>query len=333
MRTRTLGGANAAISEIGFGAWGIGGRTPGASSYGDADDDQSRRALRTAFELGCNFFDTSNVYGDGHSETLIGEVFADDRDDVFIATKAGLIEYDAPLDFTADGLRRSLEGSLERLAMDRVDLLQLHNPDPADPALDAAFAALEGFRAEGMIGHFGASLRAPEDGIKLIERYAVSAVQTNLNLLDQRALDSGLLDRAKEQVVGVIIRTPLCFGFLSGEIDAEMTFPPGDHRNRWPRQQIREWVRGSRLFAESVAGDGGQTPVQAALRFCLSHAGVTAVIPGIMSEAEARENCAAGDLGPLSAEEFERARALYAGDSFFVAAVSQLLIDGETRNG
>jgi len=332
MRTRTLGDADAAISEIGFGAWGIGGRTPGASSYGDVDDEQSRCALRTAFELGTNFFDTSNVYGDGHSEKLIGETFAADRDRVFIATKAGLTDYDAPLDFSRDGLRRSIEGSLQRLEMGRVDLLQLHNPDPDDVALDAAFATLEGFRTEGLISHYGASLQAPEDGIKLIDRYAVSAVQTNFNLLDQRALDSGLLDRAAEHGVGVIIRTPLCFGFLSGDFDAEVSFPPGDHRNRWPRQQIREWVRGGRLFAEAVAADGGQTPAQAALRFCLSHAGVTVVIPGIMTEAEARENCAAGDLGPFSVEEFTSARALYASDSFFVAPVSQLLIDGETRS-
>src|SRR5690348_6794459 len=125
MRYRSLGKSGLTVSEIGFGAWGIGGRTAGETSYGETDDQRSRAALDRAFDLGITFFDTANVYGDGHSETLIGEAFAQKRDRVVIGTKAGLIRFGEAPDFSPEALRRSLAGSLKRLQSDYVDLFQL----------------------------------------------------------------------------------------------------------------------------------------------------------------------------------------------------------------
>src|ERR1041384_5899737 len=127
MRSRALGRA-LTVSEIGFGAWGIGGATPGATSYGATDDRVSLRAIEKALDLGITFFDTSNVYGYGHSEELLGQVLAGRRAQAVIATKAGLVRYGDPVDLSPDAIRTSLEQSLCRLRTDRVDLLLLHNP-------------------------------------------------------------------------------------------------------------------------------------------------------------------------------------------------------------
>ena len=128
MRYRLLGGTGILVSEIGFGAWGIGGITPGPTSYGNTNDKDSRRALRCALENEINFYDTSNLYGDGHSEILIGETFKGVRDRVIIATKAGLLKYNHPPDFSEKAIRNSLGGSLRRLQTDYIDILQYHNP-------------------------------------------------------------------------------------------------------------------------------------------------------------------------------------------------------------
>src|SRR5882724_10158294 len=128
MKYRQLGATGLQVSEIGFGTWGIGGRTEGETSYGDTDDGASRDALGAALDRGVTFFDTSNVYGDGHSETLIGEALGPRRNQVVLATKAGFVGYQVPADFSPANLRASLFGSLRRLRTDVVDLLQLHNP-------------------------------------------------------------------------------------------------------------------------------------------------------------------------------------------------------------
>ena len=128
MKYRQLGTTNILLSEIGFGTWGIGGVTPGPTSYGPTDDAISLQALKQALDIGINFYDTSNVYGRGNSEELIGQAFKTDREKVIIATKVGLIDYESPSNFSSDYMRDSLENSLKRLKTDYIDLLQLHNP-------------------------------------------------------------------------------------------------------------------------------------------------------------------------------------------------------------
>ena len=195
MRYRPLGKTGLTVSEIGFGGWGIGGPSPGATSYGPTDDAVSLRTLERAFEQGITLYDTSNAYGDGHSEALIGQAFKQRRTQVVIATKAGFPRFDQDQDFSPGQLRASLEGSLRRLQTDHVDLFQLHSPPIAllrdDPAI---LATLRSLVQEGKARAFGLSVRAPEDGLVAIRELGFPVVQVNLNLLDQRAVGNGLTE-------------------------------------------------------------------------------------------------------------------------------------------
>ncbi|HVA14965.1 MAG TPA: aldo/keto reductase [Stellaceae bacterium] len=300
MKYRPLGDTGIVVSEIGFGAWGIGGRTVGETSYGDTDDSRSAAALDSALDRGITFFDTANVYGDGHSEELIGAAFAKKRDRVVIATKAGLSKFGEPPDFSGIALRRSLESSLRRLETDYVDLFQLHNP-PADlfRTSSKTYAALQDLQREGKTRAFGISVKAPADALAILETHAVASIQVNLNMLDVRAVDSGLLEVATRRGAAVIARTPLCFGFLSGAVTANTQFPPGDHRRGWPRAQIERWIAGAAAVHAAAQAPAGQSRSQVALRFCLSFPAVSSVIPGILSADEAAQNSQASDFGPL----------------------------------
>jgi aryl-alcohol dehydrogenase-like predicted oxidoreductase len=313
MRVRPLGRTGLEVSEIGFGAWGIGGATPGATSYGATSDEVSCAALERAFELGVNFYDTSAIYGAGHSEELIGAVFAGRRSRIAIATKAGRRDYLSDADFTPAFLERSLAASLARLRTDHVDLLQLHNPPvrtlrPDDAALETARALVR----DGRIRAFGLSVGDPDEARIAIEELGAPVVQLNLNLLDQRPLESGVLDLAARRGVGIIARTPLCFGVLTGAVDEDTVFPVDDHRSVWPREQIGRWVSASRAFVALVAERERQTAAQVALRFCLSSPAVSTAIPGMLTPEEVEENAAASDLGPLGPSDLASLRALYA---------------------
>jgi aryl-alcohol dehydrogenase-like predicted oxidoreductase len=311
MRNRTLGRSGLSISEIGFGAWGIGGRTAGETSYGDTDDRHSLDALDRAFDLGITFYDTAPAYGDGHSEALIGEAFARRRDRVVIATKVGLPRFGEPCDFSSDALRLSLEGSLRRLRTDYVDLFQLHNPPPdLFRTTPESYATLETLRRDGKIRTVGVSVKSPSEALSILSSHAVAAVQVNLNMLDVRAIEAGLLERATEIGVAIIARTPLCFGFLTGAVTAATEFAPGDHRRAWPRAQIERWVKGAAAMQAAAGAPANQSQSQAALRFCLSFRAVSAVIPGILSPKEATENAAASNFGPLADAARDRIVAL-----------------------
>ena len=301
MRYRPLGSSSIQVSVVGFGAWGIGGRTPGATSYGATDDAVSRRALEEAFDRGITFYDTASVYGDGHSEELIGECFDGRRHEIVIATKAGITSSFRGYDFSASALRASLEGSLRRLRTDYVDVLQLHNAG-ADVVLGQPHIAqlLRALVAEGKIRTFGFSTPTPDDALALLDLPGAACVQVNCNLLDWRAIDGGLLDRATSRSIGVIARTPLAFGFLAGGLDKETVFPGDDHRSKWPRERIAAWVEAAdRVFAELQIADSPPDRVAVALRFCLSFESVATVIPGMLSPAEVLANVAACDEGPL----------------------------------
>ena len=311
MRYRPLGRSGLVVSEIGFGAWGIGGRTAGQTSYGDTDDARSLAALARAFERGITFYDTANVYGDGHSEELLGRAFAQQRDRVVIATKAGLIRFGEPADFSPAAIRRSLEGSLRRLKSDYVDLFQLHDP-PSDifARSPESYAELARLKAEGKIRAFGVSVKAPSDALPILAAHAVAAVQLNLNMLDVRAVDAGVLAAVAAAGAGIVARTPLCFGFLSGTLRADTEFPAGDHRRAWPRAQLERWIAGASAMHEAASVPAGQTPSQAALRFCLAFPEVSSVIPGILDPAEAEANAAASELGALAVAARDRIVAL-----------------------
>ena len=301
MKDRALGRTGLSVSEIGFGAWGIGGRTVGTTSYGDTDDATSLAALRRALECGITFFDTSAAYGDGHSEELIGQAFAGQRSRVVIATKAGYESWNRPPDFSADAIAASIGRSLARLRTDYIDLLQLHNP-PAEALGDRRLPeALARLQAEGKIRAWGVSAKSPADALEALVTFGAPVVQANFNMMDVRVLDSGLLAEVERRGAGFIGRTPLCFGFLSGTIDRATVFPPGDHRLGWSRAQLDNWIDGASDLLKAVNASPGRQATQAALRFSLAQP-VSTVIPGILTAAEAEENAAASEAGPLPAE-------------------------------
>lgn len=322
MRYRLLGRSGLTVSEIGFGGWGIGGQTAGQTSYGATDDNVSQAALVAALAAGITFFDTAPAYGDGHSERLIGAAVCDQRDQVVLATKAGMSKFGEPPDFAPAAIRGSLVGSLERLGCDYVDLLQLHNPTPAllqsTPAIAEELRAL---KSAGLIRAFGFSMASPLDGIAAIDAVPdVACLQINLNMLDLRAEECGLIGHCDARGIGLIARTPMGFGFLSGDPAAAGPFAAADHRSRFDAAQIDRWRVGAEAAFAAVPVPPGKTRGQVALRFCLSWPTVACAIPGILTPTEARENAAASDLDRLSSQQLDDIRALNRRQSFKDAA-------------
>jgi aryl-alcohol dehydrogenase-like predicted oxidoreductase len=318
MRYRPLGRSGTLVSEIGFGTWGLGGTRGGSVAYGPTDDRQSLAALHRAFDLGVTFYDTADLYGQGHSEELLGEAFAHQRADVFLATKAGFLD-GTKQDFSPRHIERALEGSLRRLRTSYLDLFLLHNP-PRDALLEqpAVWRLLETLRECGKVRGIGVSVRSPDDGLALVDALAPDAIEVNFNLADQRAAEDGLFARCLDRGIGVIVRTPLCFGFLTGAYAESARFDAGDHRGRWSPEQRTRWHQAHEVFGECLTQERGQTPAQLALRFCLSHPGVSTVIPGMLSVTHVKENVRASDLGPLEAGDLERIARTYEGQTFFL---------------
>lgn len=319
MHYRSLGTTGIRVSEIGFGAWGIGGNANGAVAYGPTDDEASRRALRGAYESGVNFFDTAAFYGFGHSETILGNALRDVRSSIAIATKVGMLSASGEQDFSPEHLLRSLEESLSRLGTDYVDLFQLHSP-PIDLLLrdDRPVKTLERLRREGRIRAYGISARSPDDALTAVRDLGFRCVQVNFNLLDQRAVENGLFEYCQREGVGIVGRTPLCFGFLTGKYAISTKFDPDDHRSRWNPEQRERWVRGLGLFLAKIKSSSEQTPAQFALRFCLSFAAVSTVIPGMLTEAHVRENILASEIGALSDSERSSIVEVYQDNRFFL---------------
>jgi aryl-alcohol dehydrogenase-like predicted oxidoreductase len=299
MKYRALGATGLKVSEIGFGAWGIGGRTVGATSYGDTDDRTSLAALDRALGQGITFYDTSSAYGDGHSEELIGRAFEGRRTQVVIATKAGYDSWTRPPDFSPAAVVASTERSLRRLRSDHIDLLQLHNPPPEALREGALREALGRLQAGGKIREWGVSAKSPVDALEALREFGAGVVQANFNMMDVRAESGGLFAEVVARGAGFIARTPLCFGFLTGTIRRDSVFPEGDHRNGWSREQLENWIDGAADLLEAVGARPGEEGAHAALRFCLSFSAVSCVIPGILAPPEADANAAASKLGPL----------------------------------
>ncbi|GFO68515.1 aldo/keto reductase [Geomonas limicola] len=318
MRYRGLGDTGLQVSEIGFGAWGIGGTTGDARAYGPTDDAVSARALKKAFDLGVTFYDTAALYGYGHSEELIGETLAPVRDRIVISTKVGYLDFSGKQDFSPAHIRRSLEQSLRRLKTDYVDLFQLH--DPAIELLTPdgeVLSTLRQLEQEGKIRVAGISTRSPKDSLTAVRELGFKSVQVNFSLVDQRCIELGIFDACRAAGAGIIARTPLCFGFLTGKYENQ-SYAAGDHRNLWKPEQIACWAKAYQLFATQLAGEGALSHAQNALRYILSFAEVSTTIPGMLTEEHVLENVPASDLGPFAPAELERFAAIYAENRFFV---------------
>ncbi|MCW8863144.1 MAG: aldo/keto reductase [Rhodospirillales bacterium] len=318
MRYRKLGNTGIDISVIGFGAWGIGGHVPGGRSYGETDNAVSRQAIERALEAGITFFDTAPLYGEGHSEALLGKALSSCRDKVVIATKVGYTRFDAPPEYSPSSIRASVEASLRRLRTDYIDILQFHDVTPEYlEAHPETLGVAQTLKQEGKVRVLGASVKVPEHGIPMIERFGMEAIQTNLNMMDIRAVDCGLLEIAADNGASIIARTPLAFGFLSGFCGEETGFSETDHRSRWPADQIQAWRQGATLVLGAADDDGEGTAAQKALRFTLSLPAVASTIPGMMKPEEVDENAAVAALGALSHEAVEKVLDLNHTNTFF----------------
>ena len=321
MNYRALGRTGLVVSEIGFGAWGIGGRTVGQTSYGDTDDRTSLAALARALDCGITFFDTSAAYGNGHSEELIGEALARVRHEAVLATKAGYEAWDRPPDFSAAAIVASTERSLGSLAH------RLRRPAPAAQCAARHAAGIRCARGAGgawwpaaRSGPGALSAKGPADALEALRACDVPVIQANFNMMDVRAVTGGLFAEVSQRNAGFIARTPLCFGFLSGTITRDTKFPPGDHRLGWSSAQLANWIDGAKDLLDAVSASPGPVGVQAALRFCLAFPEVSTTIPGILTPAEAGENAAASALGALPKDAVAAVLEINRNRQFFVAA-------------
>src|SRR3989475_7701392 len=312
MKTRILGRTGLKVSEIGFGAWAVGGNAHG-NSYGPTDDAESIAAVRRAAELGVNFIDTADVYGWGHSEEILGEALEGNRDDVHIATKVGGDFYHGGvrMNFDPGYIAFALERSLKRLRTTHVDVYQLHNPPTELMGNPETYEVLEALKAEHKIDHYGVSVHEPAEATLCLEAGSPEVLQIPFSLFRQEWIDE-IFDAARKANVGIIAREPLGNGFLTGKIRPDASFPPGDIRHHWPPSMVAGRAAAAERLSFIARPD--RTMAQAALGFVLAFPEVSVTIPGAKTVAQAEENAAAGDSPPLSKDDVERARHLYAKD-------------------
>ena len=298
MQYRELGSTGIQVSEIGFGTWGIGGVTPGATSYGVISDDDAIEALEVALFEGVNFFDTSNVYGDGHSEILLGQVLGEtsgrQRSDVVISSKLGMLNYKQKLEMTADNMERSLDGSLERLQTDYLDVLHLHMVSLEELLeMPVILDTLRRFQLDNKVRVLAISLKNPLDSCHRLISDNFQAIQVNFSLLDMRLISSGFFNNTRAKRLGVLARTPLNFGFLAQNFPKNTTFDKSDHRSRWSRTQIENWIDGANQMFEAIGlsdFEDKQARSYLALKFCLSYTGISTVLAGMHNASEVKMN-------------------------------------------
>jgi aryl-alcohol dehydrogenase-like predicted oxidoreductase len=306
VHNRPLGKTGLSVSEIGFGSWGIGG-----SMWIGAQEDESVRALRRAIELGVNFIDTARGYGE--SERIVGKVVREHRGDpLYVATKVpprnGIWPAPPGLDpmetFPGSHIRESLETSLRVSGLDHFDVLQFHVWSDEWVGRGDWLETITDLKREGKIGFFGVSINdnQPSNAVELVRSGTVDTVQVIYNIFHQEP-EEQLLPACLQHGVGVIVRVALDEGALTGQITADTTFPEGDFRNRYFGGDRKAQVA---AHVDAIIADLGITRDQVAevaLRFVLSQAAVSTVIPGMRTVRNVERNAAVGDGRGLTAEQ------------------------------
>jgi aryl-alcohol dehydrogenase-like predicted oxidoreductase len=301
MHYRKLGRTDITVSEIGFGGWAIGGLADAAGTplgWGRTSDDESLAAIRRARDLGVTFFDTADSYGFGRSESLLGIVLSRRRQDVVIATKAGVsrdMNGRVKKDFSRDHIIQAVEGSLRRLRTDYIDLYQLHNPTIEELRPDEIHEAMDRLQEVGKIRYWGVSVTTPEEGMEIIRRGWGYALQVLYNVLNQ-APAKELFPLAKEKGYGIIARVPLASGLLSGKFRTDTTFTADDVRQNFLTPKRLEEVLPRVDEAKSIIGGTARSLAEGALRFVLANDAVSTVIPGARSVRQVEMNVAADEV-------------------------------------
>jgi len=315
MQYRELGRTGWKISALSFGTWAIGG------SWGTTRDDESMAALHRALDLGVNFFDTADVYGDGRSERLLAQLRKKRKEPFYIATKAGRrLDPHVAQGYKRANLTAFVERSLRNLETDAIDLLQLHCPPTDVYYMPEVFGILDDLVAAGKLRYYGVSVEKVEEALKAIEYPNVQSVQIIFNMFRHRPAEL-LFEQTKRKKVGILARVPLASGMLTGKFKANSSFAADDHRafNRegaaFDRGETFSGVKfeeGLQAVEELKANcPQGMSLVQFALRWILMFDAVTCAIPGAKRPAQAEENCSAADLPPLSPGTMTQVRAIY----------------------
>jgi len=312
---RELGRTGWRVSTVSFGAWAIG------AAWGTVDPQDSLRALHRAVDLGVNFFDTADVYGDGHSERLLAQLKRERDEEIIVATKAGRrLDPHVADGYNAANLSQFIERSLKNLAVEALDLVQLHCPPTEVYYRPEVFAVLDDLVKQGKVRYYGVSVEHVEEALKAIEFPNVQSVQIIFNIFRQRPADL-LFNEAKRRQVGILARLPLSSGMLTGKLNAQSQFAPDDHRafNRHGEAFDRgetfsgvDYQVGLQAVEELRALlPAGMSLTQFALRWILMHEAVTCAIPGAKRPEQVEENMSASDLPPLSVEVMQQVKDLY----------------------
>lgn len=313
MKKRQLGRTGAAVSEIGYGAWGIGG-----SQWMGAKDDTSLRALHHAIDRGLNFIDTALAYGQGHSERLIGKVIREREEEILVATKIPPANGQWPARpgvpasavFSARHVQKSCETSLRNLNVERLDLLQLHVW--LDEFLEETEwqDSLRELKQAGKVRWLGISVNdhSPQTALRAVASGLFDTVQVIYNIYDPTPADA-LFPACQQHAVGVIVRVPFDEGGLLGTITPTTVFPRGDFRNTYFKEDRRRLVQEHTDALRTLLGDEAATLPELALRFCLSHDAVSTVIPGMRRIESVNANVAVSDGRRLSPRLLEALKA------------------------
>ncbi len=304
MEFRPLGRTGWNVSTVSFGAWAIGG------AWGTVDDKDSLAALERAIDLGVNFIDTADVYGDGRSERLVAEVRRRRSEEIHVATKAGRrLPTQTVEGYSRENLTGFVERSLKNLGSSTIDLLQLHCPPTDVYYRPEVFGILDNLVKAGKLRYYGVSVKSPEEGLKAMDYPNLQSVQIIFNMFRHRPSEVFLAE-AQRRKVGVLARVPLASGMLTGKMRPDTKFESTDHRNFNRHGEAFDvgetfsgvnYETGLRAVEElkSVC-PSGWTLTQFALRWILMRKGVTCAIPGAKRPEQAEDNCAAADLPPLS---------------------------------
>jgi len=315
MQYRELGRTGWKVSALSFGAWAIGG------TWGPVEEEESLAALRRALDMGVNFFDTADVYGDGLSERLIAKLRRETSQPIHIATKAGRrLDPHVATGYNRANLTDFVERSLKNLDTEALDLLQLHCPPTEVYYMPEVFGVLDDLVKAGKLQYYGVSVEKVEEALKAIEYPNVQTVQIIFNLFRQRPADL-FFQQAKLHRVGILARVPLSSGMLTGKFKQDSKFTADDHRafNRQGEAFDRgetfsgvPYETGLKAVEElKKVCPPGISLTQFALRWILMFDAVTCAIPGAKRPSQAEENFATADLPPLSDEVMKAARAIY----------------------
>jgi len=313
---REFGRTGWRISTISFGAWAIGG-----DAWGKTDDNESLKTLHRAADLGVNFIDTADVYGDGHSERLVARFRRERQEAIIVATKAGRrLSPHVAEGYNRANLTAFVERSLRNLATDALDLLQLHCPPSSVYESREVFGILDDLQAAGKIRHYGVSVERVDEALRAIEHPGVQSVQIIFNMFRLKPADS-FFAAARARRIGILARVPLASGLLSGKFSATSEFSESDHRryNRYGEKfDVGETFSGVDYVTGLRAVDelrgvvpSGASMAQTALRWTLMFPEVSAAIPGARNASQVEDNIRAAELAALSDESMRRVSDVY----------------------